>query len=160
MANAYPTKQSSTSYLSGGSGGYIYVQVSHSYSKSYVEAGSRIVANGGYGTNGAYGGAGGQIIITKLTINSEYVQAQPGVTLLANGSVITNTTLLCRNGGPGVIYYTDLDILTLNSNGTYTTKAVYVTGNTTSGFLSFKTLELKQYARLILKSVSTLNITS
>ena len=82
------------------------------------------------------------------------------MTLKSNGSIETNTTLLCKNGGPGLVYFSDLDILSINSNGTYTTKAIYVSGNTTTNFLSFKTLELKNYTRLILNNVKTFNITS
>jgi hypothetical protein len=41
-----------------------------------------ITANGGYGIGGGLGGAAGVIILEKLTLTSEYVIAQPGLSLL------------------------------------------------------------------------------
>jgi hypothetical protein len=77
-ANGYPLQNSSIITKNGGSGGFIYIKVNHRFNRSSIETGSRIQANGGFGTNGGLGGAGGVIVYEKLTFTSEYVTAQPG----------------------------------------------------------------------------------
>lgn len=64
----------------GGSGGFVYIKVTQLLSKNSIESGSRIVANGGNGKNGGYGGSGGIIILDKVLIGSEFVNATPGYT--------------------------------------------------------------------------------
>lgn len=86
-AHGYPLKGASNTPKNGGSGGYIYIKVNHKFQKSTIEAGAMITANGGYGVGGGLGGAGGIIVLEKLTLTSEYVTAQPGLSLLKNGSI-------------------------------------------------------------------------
>jgi hypothetical protein len=45
--------------------------------------------------------------------------------------VDTNLNNGCKNGAPGTIYSVDLDVLTVNKDGNYTTKPIYLFGNKT-----------------------------
>ena len=149
-ANGYPLlNHTSNKTLHGGSGGFIYVKVNHVNNISSVDSGSRITANGGDGKNGGNGGAGGVIVISKLTMTSEFVQAQPGK---------PSDNTLCKFGGPGSIFYPESNLLTINSNGTTTLKKTYI--NATASQLVFKNLELKAYSTVVLRNCVNLTVTT
>lgn len=65
QANAKPfdtVAMSSTYQLTGGSGGYIYIETVNKYLENELGDKFRIEAKGGTGTNGSYGGSGGVLI--------------------------------------------------------------------------------------------------
>eukprot|EP00347_Sterkiella_histriomuscorum_P018113 403346737 len=135
----------------GGSGGYIYIKTSQNITKNSIESGARIVANGGHGKNGGNGGAGGQIIFEKLLIDINYVTANPGQTLDYMNNIDLRQTQICRNGGPGMIYFVDLDLLSINSAATSTTKKTYLLAQSNQ-ITYLNQLELKNYTKIILQN--------
>lgn len=94
------------------------------------------------------GGSGGVIVYEKLTFTSEYVTAMPGQSLLANSSVDKASNNSCRHGAPGTIYGSDLDVLSVNKEGTLTTKPIYLYGNSARQF-GIRTLDLKGNAKVV-----------
>ena len=66
------------------------------------------------------GGAGGMIVLENIVLTSEYVLANPGLPLNNDGSVDIKLASSCKYGAPGTIYSRNLDVLTVNMNGTYT----------------------------------------
>ncbi|TNV88047.1 hypothetical protein FGO68_gene7075 [Halteria grandinella] len=156
-ANGYPLQNTTVSAKNGGSGGYIYIKVNHRFNKSSVEPGSKIAANGGFGLSGGLGGSGGIIILEKLALTAEFMAAQPGMTLNVDASVDNRWASGCKNGAPGTIYSLDLDVLTVNKDGNYTTKPVYLYGNKTKQ-IEIKTLDLKNQARIVLNDTTQLFI--
>eukprot|EP00347_Sterkiella_histriomuscorum_P024011 403332615 len=135
----------------GGSGGYIYIKTTQNITKNSIESGARIVANGGHGKNGGNGGAGGQIIFEKLLIDINYVTANPGQTLDYMNNIDLRQTQICRNGGPGMIYFVDLDLLSINSAATPTTKKTYLLAQSNQ-ITYLNQLELKNYTKIILQN--------
>ena len=82
----------------------------------------------------------------------------PGLSINNDGSLNSSLEIGCRHGSPGILYSVDLDILTVNKEGTYTTKRVFLYGNATNQ-LSFKTLDIKNHTKLVLNKTSSLTIT-
>jgi len=88
------TLRMTTYYLVGGSGGYIYIQTLNKLNKNVIGNKFSIEAQGGYGTNGNYGGSGGVIVFDGgFSVRTEQVTT-------AGGSAINSKLNIdgCGNG--------------------------------------------------------------
>lgn len=143
LGYGYPKPEASKNGVAknGGSGGYIYIKVNNRLNQSVVEPSALINVNGGTGQAGGLGGAGGLIVLDKLNVPSDNIDDRPGQSHFVDGSVDMNPSSACKHGAPGMIYSVDTDSLTINQDGTYSSKRVYLYGNTTKQ-LSFKTLSM------------------
>ncbi|CDW79197.1 UNKNOWN [Stylonychia lemnae] len=147
-----------TTLRHGGSGGYIYLNTSQRIQKNQIDNGVKFQANGGNGKIGGSGGAGGQIILVKVFIGSEFLNSTPGYVQDYQNNIMLNNTQICKHGGPGIVYFQDLDFLTINPYSTPNNKRTFLNGNNST--LILKSLEMRDYTRLSLSQISNLTITS
>ena len=89
------------------------------------------------------------IILEKLILTSEYVQANPGLSLRNNGQVDTLLASGCKHGAPGIFYGPDVDVQQINKEGIFTTSRVFIYGNATNQ-LAIKSLDMKNHSKVVL----------
>lgn len=108
QANGIPAKdtpESDVGDLTGGSGGYININIENKYVKqNHIDYLAKIQALGGYGKNKGVGGAGGIITFGN---NVEYLNLEVTQTFGGSGGTIRNAAEKpnCGNGAPGTVFY-------------------------------------------------------
>lgn len=122
QANARPYQGRDAKYaLAGGSGGYIYVATSNQYNENRIDPVATISAVGGFGTQGAFSGSGGVIVLDdNFAIPVEQVSAN-------GGTADVETEGGCGNGAAGTIWYRPEDALYVDNKDTETDKMTVVT---------------------------------
>lgn len=93
------------------------------------------------------------IVLENIVFTASYISAKPGAPLNNNGAIDTNPQSGCKFGAPGTIYSKNLDVLSVNMNGTFTQKPIYLYGNSSS-MLSIRTLDLKAYSSIQLVRIN------
>ncbi len=105
-----------------GSGGYIYLSALNVYNQNEIAPTFSVEAQGGYGTNGNYGGSGGVIVLDgNVGITPAQVSTQ-------GGSAFNSTLNVdgCGNGAAGTLYYTTTDSLIIDNESKLTPKKTVI----------------------------------